>query len=268
MRCFGLVALGAVLLFIPAAPHAQDAQTKAVEGDAARNAQQARAALEAMIQAMGGQAWLNIKNRYQHGTIAGFYHGVPNPGTLEIFDFHSWPDSDRIDATKHRDVVTYYVGRQGWELTYQGKRTVPQEQLDDFLRRRDHSIETVLKLWLNDPKTILVYEGQRLASRHLADQVTLISAENEAVTIFIEAQTHLPLKREFKWRDPLYKDLNTDAEEYDDYHDMGGIPTPLRITRYKNDEIIRQFYLDKVEYNQDLGADFWDVNAVARRLKK
>ena len=55
--------------------------------------------------------------------------------------------------------------------------------LDDYLRRRDHSIETVVKVWLKDPKTILVYEGQHLAERHLADQVTLISAENEAVTI-------------------------------------------------------------------------------------
>jgi hypothetical protein len=268
MRRFGLVALGAVLLLIPAATQAQDAQTKAIEDDAAKNTQKARAALETMIQAMGGQAWLNIKNRYQHGHIAGFYHGVPNPGTLELFDFHSWPDHDRIDATSHRDVVTYYIGREGWELTYRGKKPVPQEQLDDYLRRRDHSLETVLRLWLNDPKTILVFEGQRLASRHLADQVTLISSENEAVTILMDAQTHLPLKKDFQWRDPLYKDKNTDSEEYDDYHVIDGIPTPLRITRYKNDEIIRQYYIDKVEYNQDLGADFWDVNAVARRIKK
>jgi hypothetical protein len=268
MRRFGLVALGAVLLFAPVAMHAQDAQTKAVEDDAARNARQARAALDAMIQAMGGQAWLNVKNRYQHGHIAGFYHGTPDPGTLEVFEYHSWPDSDRIEATKHRDVITFYIGREAWELTYRGKRPVPEEQLDDYLRRRDHSIETVVKLWLNDPKTILVYEGQKLAARHLAEQVTLISPENEAVTILMDIQTHLPLKRDFQWRDPVYKDKNTDSEEYDDYHEFAGIPTPMRITRYKNDEIVRQYYIDKVEYNQDLGADFWDVNAVARRLKK
>jgi hypothetical protein len=268
MRRFGLVALGAVLLFAPVMAHAQDAQTKAAEDDAAKNARQARTALGAMIEAMGGQAWLSVKNRYQHGHIAGFYHGVPNPGTLEVFDYHAWPDRDRIDATKKRDVVTFYVGREGWELTYRGKRPVPQEQVDEYLLRRDHSIETAMKVWLNDPKTILVYEGQRLAARHLADQVTLISADNEAVTIMIDAQTHLPVKREFKSRDPVYKDLNTDSEEYDDYHEFNGIPTPMRITRYKNDEIVRQYYIDKVEYNQDLGADFWDVNGVARRLKK
>lgn len=268
MRRFVLAALGAALLSIPAAPRAQDAQTRAVQNDAAKNADQARVKLEAMIQAMGGQTWLDIKNRYQHGQVAGFYHGTPNPGTLEMFEFHAWPDHDRLEATKHRDVITFYIGQEGWECTYRGKRAVPQEQLDEYLRRRGHSIETAVKLWMKDPKTIMVYEGQHLASRHLADQVTLISPENEAVTILMDSQTHLPLQRSFQWRDPVYKDKNTDTEEYDDYHVFDGIPTPMRITRYKNDEIVRQFYIDKIQYNQDLGADFWDVNTTARRLKK
>jgi hypothetical protein len=268
MRRFGWVALGAVLLFTPAVIRAQANQTQAAEDEAARNAKQARAALDAMVQALGGPAWLNMKNRFEHGHAAGFFQGNPDPGTLEMFEFHSWPDHDRIEATKHRDVIEFFIGREGWEVTFRGKRAIPKDQLDDFLRRRDHSIETAVKVWLNNPKTILVYEGQHLASRHLAEQVTLISPQNEAITILMDAETHLPLKRSFQWRDPLYKDKNTDSEEYDDYHVIEGIPTAMRITRYKNEDIVRQFYVDKVHYNQDLGPDFWDVNAVARRIKK
>src|SRR5208283_2794516 len=93
------------------------------------------------------------------------------------------PDHDRIELTKHRDVVQFYIGRTGMEVTYKGKAPLPQEQVDDYMRRRDHSIEMVVKTWMNDPNTILIYEGQRLAERHLADQVTLISPSNEAVTI-------------------------------------------------------------------------------------
>jgi hypothetical protein len=268
MRRFGWVALGAVLLFTPAVIRAQANQTQAAEDEAARNAKQARAALDAMVQALGGPAWLNMKNRFEHGHAAGFFQGNPDPGTLEMFEFHSWPDHDRIEATKHRDVIEFFIGREGWEVTFRGKRAIPKDQLDDYLRRRDHSIETAVKVWLNNPKTILVYEGQHLASRHLAEQVTLISPQNEAITILMDAETHLPLKRSFQWRDPLYKDKNTDSEEYDDYHVIEGIPTAMRITRYKNEDIVRQFYVDKVHYNQDLGPDFWDVNAVARRIKK
>ncbi len=59
--------------------------------------------------------------------------------------------------------------------------------------------------------------------RHLADQTTLINADNDSITIQTDAETHLPLRRSYQWRDPLYKDKNTDAEEYDDYH-AGGRP--------------------------------------------
>ncbi len=107
-----------------------------------------------------------------------------------------------------------------------------------------------------------------MAQRHMADQVTMISPQNEAITIQRDVETHLPLSRSFQWRDPVYKDKNTDTEEYADYHVMDGFPTPLSITRLKNGDMDRQYYIDKAEYNRDLPADFWDVDAAAQRIKK
>jgi len=267
MRRFLTAGLAASLVIaMLAAPYA--GRTQAADDAGAKNAKQARAVLDAMVQALGGQAWLNMKNVERDGQVAAFFHGHPDLGTTMYFEFHQGPDHDRIEYTKHRDVVQFYVGRSGEEVTYRGKAPLPQDQVDDFMRRRDHSIETVVKQWMNDPKTILVYEGQRLAERHLADQVTLISANNDSVTIQTDTQTHLPLRRTFEWRDPLYKDKNTDAEEYDDYHTMDGFPTPFTISRYKNDDEIRQFYIVHVKYNQDLPADFWSVDAADKRIKK
>jgi len=253
-------------LSILAAPLTTSTQTTDDAG--AQNAKQARAALDAMVQALGGQAWLNMKNQVREGHIGAFFHGNPDPGTTLYWEFHAWPDQDRLEYTKHRDVVQFYLGQKGWEVTYRGRAALPQDQVDDFLRRRDHSIETVVKSWLKDPRTILVYEGQRLVERHLGEQVTAISADNEAVTILTDVQTHLPLRRTFQWRDPVFKDKNTDAEEYDNYRTVDGFPTPFNITRFKNDDMIRQYYVDKVSFNQPLGGDFWDVDAATRRIKK
>jgi len=236
--------------------------------DAAKNAQRARKALDAMVQALGGQAWLNMKNLVREGHIGAFFHGNPDPGTTEYFEFHEWPDRDRVELTKHRDVVEFYLGREGWEVMYRGKKPMDKEILDDFLRRRDHSIETAVKVWLKDPNTILVDEGQHQVQRRLADQVTLISAQNESITILMDTESHLPLRRVFQWRDPLYKDKNTDAEEYDNYHVMDGFPTPLSITRFRNDEMYRQYYVKKVSFNQQLPADFWSVDAADKRIRK
>jgi hypothetical protein len=263
MRKVLLVALAALVLAWPLTT-----ETQTTDEAGAKNAKQARAVLDAMVKALGGQAWLTMKNQVRQGHMAVFFHGQPDLGTTRFWEFHSWPDHDRIEYTVHRDVVQFYLGRTGMEVTYKGKAALPQEQVDDYLRRRDHSIETVVKNWLNDPRTILIYDGQRLAERHLADQVTLISAQNEAVTIQMDVQTHLPLRRTFEWRDPLYKDKNLDAEEYDDYHVVDGFPTPFNITRFKNNDMIRQQYLDHAAYNQELAPDFWNVDAAEHRIKK
>ena len=276
MRKGWAVALALVVLAMPLGLRAQtddaDAGAKkkspTADDSGEKNAAKARAALDAMVKAMGGDAWLNVKNMVREGHIAAFYHGTPDPGTTLFWDFHTWPDHDRVEYTKHRDVVQFYEGRKGIEVTYRGAKPLPQDQVDDFFRRRDHSIETAMKVWLKDPNTILVYEGQRMAERHMAEQVTMISAQNEAITIQMDVQTHLPLSRSFQWRDPIYKDKNTDVEEYADYHDLDGLPTPLSITRLHNDEMVRQLYIDKVHYNQDLPAEFWDINAVVKKIKK
>jgi hypothetical protein len=263
MRKVLTAALGLAFL---AWPHTS--QTQSTDDAGAKNAKQARAVLDQMVEALGGQAWLNMKNVEREGQVAAFFHGHPDLGTTMYFEYHQGPDHDRIEFTKHRDVVQFYVGRSGEEVTYKGKAPLPRDQVEDFMRRRDHSIETVVKNWLNDPKTILIYEGQRLAERHLADQVTLISADNDSVTIQTDTQTHLPLRRIFQWRDAEYKDKDTDAEEYDDYHTMEGFPTPFTISRYQNDDEIRQYYLLHVRYNQELPADFWSVDDAEKKIKK
>lgn len=233
-----------------------------------KNADQARAALNAMVAALGGQTWLDMKNQLLEGQVAAFFQGRPDPGTTLIFEYHAWPDRDRVEVTKHRDVDEFFVGRQGWEVTYRGKKALPQDQVDDTLRRRDHSIETAVKVWMKDPNTILVYEGQHLAERHLAEQVTLLSPQNEAIIILMDAQTHLPLQRVFQWRDPLYHDKNTDTEEYDDYHLVDGIQTPFTITRLKNGDLVRQFFITRVKYNDQLSSDFWNPDEAAHHVAK
>jgi len=238
------------------------------QDDGAKNAQQARAALDAMVKALGGDAWLHMQNREYIGRSAGFYHGKPSGATVEYWEVHAWPDKDRAEFTKHRDVVQIYSGRVGWEVIYSGQKELPKDQVEEYLRRRDHSIETVIKQWLNDPTTILIYEGQHLVESHLADQVTLISASNDAVTIQTDSQTHLPLRRSFQWRDPLYKDKDEDAEEYDNYRPVDGFQTPFNITRFKNGDMVNQRFLFKAVYNQALPADEFSPDAAAAKIVK
>lgn len=244
------------------------AQIAAEDATARANEQKARAALNAMVQALGGNAWLALKDETFEGRTSGFYQGKPTGAITDYFDYRRFPDQERIEFGKKRDVVEIFIGQTGWEITYRGKRPIPQDQLDDFLRRRDHSIDTAVRVWLKDPKTILLFDRQSLVERHLADQVTLISPTNDSITIQMDAQDHLPLRRSFQWRDPLYKDKNEEAEEYDDYHAVGGFPTAFTITRFHNGDMNSQRFLYRASYNTNLPDTMFDADATAKKIKK
>ena len=68
--------------------------------------------------------------------MAAFFHGKPSGGATEYWEYHAWPDRDRIEFSKHRDVVQFYLGRSGTEVTYKGRALMPQEQVD--VQGRDH----------------------------------------------------------------------------------------------------------------------------------
>jgi hypothetical protein len=244
------------------------AQIAAEDAIAKANQQKARAIIDAMIQALGGDRWLAVKDETFEGRTSGFYQGKPTGGISDYFDYRRLPDQERIELGKKRDVVEFFLGTAGWEVTYRGKRPLPEDQVDDFLRRRDHSIDAAIRVWLKDPQTILIFDKQSLVERHLADQVTLISPSNDSITLQMDAQTHLPLRRSFHWRDPLYKDRNEDAEEYDDYHTVEGIPTAFTITRFHNGDMTNQRYLYRADYNTNFPDSMFDVDATAAKIKK
>jgi hypothetical protein len=233
-----------------------------------QNDQKARAVLASMVQALGGDAWLNMQNSYLEGRRSSFYRGDPTGGIVDYYDYHQYPDKDCTLYTKKRDVAEMLIGQDGWEITYRGKKPWPADQLDSGLRRRDHSVEVAIKVWLKDPRTVLFYDGQRLVQRHLADKVRLISSENDSITIEIDAQTHLPIRRSYQWRDPLYKDKNEASEEYDDYHVFGGVQTPFTITNYKNGEMSDQRFLYKASYNIAIPPETFDPDKMAAKIKK
>ena len=81
------VVIPVLVVLLLAAP--QTTRTQTVDDAAAQNARKARAALSAMVQALGGQAWLDIKNEMQQGHVAAFFHSQPDLGTTDLWQFHS-----------------------------------------------------------------------------------------------------------------------------------------------------------------------------------
>lgn len=232
------------------------------------NAAKARALLNQMVQALGGQRWLSVQNRYVAGRIAAFYQGRPTGDNVQYWQW-STAQATRIDLSdKSHDKIRWvqiYRNGQCREITWQGNKPMLPKVCAAFNRMHNHSVESAVA-WMKDPGTLLLYEGQKLVETHLADQVTLLNDRNDGLTLRLDVQTHLPLSCSWTWRDPVYHDKDNEVEEFADYHPIDGLPTPFSISFIRNGELTQQRFLFNAGYNVPLPPDGFDLNALTAKI--
>jgi len=233
----------------------------ALDKEAQQNSNKAKSIIEEGIKALGGQTYLTIRDREQQGRGYAFHHGRPSGAGGPFWSFTEFPDKERVEFTKERDIAQVFVGDKGYEITYKGPHPLEQKDLEDYLRRRHFALDAVLRTWVNDPTTVLLYDGNAVAAQHPALQVTLVSAKNESVTLYFDVDSHLPVKKSFEWRDPVDKQKNLEEEIYDNYKPVSGIMAPYSITRFFNGDMSNQRFLNTVTINQGLDAAMFDPNS-------
>jgi hypothetical protein len=239
----------------PASP-SQAAPT--LDKAAQENLNKAREIIIQGVNALGGQTFLAVRDREQQGRTYGFHAGRPSGAGGLFWSFSEFPDKERVELTKERDIAEVFVGDKGYEITYKGPHPVEKKDLEDYLRRRRFSLDTVLRTWINDPTVILLFDGNAIAAQHPALQVSLINAQNERVTLFFDVDTHLPIKKSFEWRDPADKQKNLEEEVYDNYKPVSGIMAPYSVTRFFNGDMSNQRFLNSVTINQGLDETMFD----------
>jgi hypothetical protein len=224
--------------------------------------QKALQILDQMILALGGDAWLNVTTMTSEGRAYSFYHGQPNSMSILYWRFWEWPDKDRLELTKQRDVTELLIGDKGYEITYKGTATQDPKELEESLRRREHSLEWVVRKWLPAPGTMILYSGTAMVERNLADQITVLSGNNDSVTLSIDGQTRLPVRVSYSWRDPLDRQFDEASTVFGNYKAVQGVQTPFSVVQYRNDEMSGQRFLTAVTYNTGLAPTLFETKGI------
>ena len=235
-------------------PTAQFAATAAKDPSVAK----AKQILDDMIHALGGEAYLNLHDMTVEGRTYAFYQGKPRGlGTL-FWRFWQAPDKDRVELTKERDVIELYFGDKGYETTYKGTVAIEPKLLSEYLRRREHSLDSVIRDWLPAPGTMILYGGTAIVEQDLADKVTILNASNDSVTIAVDPRTHLPVRKTYSFRDPIDRQFDEESEIYSNYKSVQGIKTPYSTVRMENGEMSNQRYVNNVTYNTGLSPSLFE----------
>jgi hypothetical protein len=242
--------------------------------------QKGKRLLDQMVQALGGDAWRNKRTMYREGQTAAFFSGQPTGSVVRFVEYTKFaegktPQLQRIEFLTvrgmivpgmKRDVVHIWDPTQGYEVTYKGQTVLPEKQVIDYMRRRDHSIEEVMRTWVKQPGVTILAEGSGMRDRRPVDKVTILSAtSNDAVTIEIDQETHLPLQRSFEWRNEQFKDKDIDEEVYGDWRQFDGVMTPMNQTNYRNGDMAAQVFYTKVSFNQPIADELFDHTKLLKK---
>jgi hypothetical protein len=257
-RIFAVILLAATTAFAqttPAPAPAQDASTR-----------RAMEWMNKMIAALGGNAYLNIQDMTQEGRTYGFSHGESSQGVL-FWRFYKYPDKERLELTKQRDWVIIHNGDKGWEQTFKGTAFEDPETLAAYVERSKFALDRVIRVWLHQPGLLIFDDGTAIAERKQAEKITLMNTNNESVSIFIDSLTFLPIKRTYQHRNKTYKDIDTEDETYDNWHEVQGVKTPYDILRSHNGEMQNQRFINKVTYNTGLADSLFEPKGPVKDAK-
>lgn len=252
----------------------------AVNLNNSESARKARALLDQAIQALGGQAYLTYENRSETGRYYPLHHGSTESLGIPYNYYVEYPDKDRFEVIhlkdihiipgtidignvkndKKFDIVLIHNGDKGFETTYKGTAAQDKTELQNYLRRRPHSVEWIFRKWINDPTVALFYDGLIVVDSKPTEVVTLLNSNNDSVSIALDQITHYPIRISYSWRDPKDKQKNVEEEVYDSYKPEQGIMTPHSITRYFNGEMSQQRFVTSAKYNLNLPDYLFEAN--------
>jgi hypothetical protein len=245
------------------APAAADASANnwlpALTGGEDATVKKARNLLSQMITAIGGDGYMDLQTIEQTGISYSFYNGKPNSLGTEFHRLLKIPDKERMELTKQRDVVYIENGDKGYEITYKGTALQEPTTWRDYARRRNFSLEWLLRVWLKQPGTQIYYEGTAIAEQRMTEVVSIVNAKNESATFFIDQNSHLPIKKTFAYRSKLDKQKDEEGEIFGNWRMEGQINTPHSIVRTHNGDYTNQRFIKTVAYNTPMADSLFDA---------
>jgi hypothetical protein len=214
--------------------------------------------LDKTIQALGGPAFLGFKRL----TTTGRTFTIEDEKTAGLAPFESYveyPDKRRLSYGKKLPVVLINNGERGWEVDRLGKTTQKRDQLLRWQLSVRYGLENLLRLRIHEPGMLIQESGTDFIDQFPARVVTMIDARQVEVKLYLNKATYLPVRIQYRVRNPRDDDWDEYADVYADYRTSQGIQTPMHITRFLNDERISETFRNTAKYNEDYPSSYFQA---------
>jgi hypothetical protein len=234
----------------------------------AESAAKAKVLLNQAVQALGGDAYLNVKDVTCTVRVSNFGHAGDLNGFGKEIDYAIPPNKERDENLPKRNIISVNDGDKGWSLDRGGVSQASITDISTFQENVRKDIDNILRHRVHEPNMVLRYGGIDIVDYNEAEWVELVDSDNRTFRIAIAKSTHLPVRMVIDTRDANTRMRSEEIDYYSNYHPLQGIQTPFQITRERNGTKLYQVFFDKCEYNTGLSPDLFTRESLEERWAK
>ena len=224
----------------------------------------AREILNQLTEALGGPAYLEVRERECDGRRAQFGHASELMGFIDFKDYWRYPDKHRIDYSKKGNIIDAFDGNQGWTMDRAGVSEEPAQAVSDFAAAVKYNVDNVLRFGLKDKNLNLNYAGQGIVDMRPVDWVE-ISDDQRTLRLGIDRSSHLLLQSVMNSVDENTQERMQETTIYTNYQRIGGVMVALQVSRERNGERNYQAFYDTCSFDPHLPADMFTKAALEKR---
>ena len=230
-----------------------------------------RTIFEDAIAAMGGDAYLDVRDMVSEGQYFAFNNRGESSGLIKFTDYTMLPDKSRFELGNKKNELEITIfdltKNEGWIIEGSLEaRAATENEMKSFRASANHSLDNIFRFRWKDPQNKLFYVGAGEGADVTLDVVRFIDPENDEVVIYFDRISKLPAKIETRLVNERGVRVRM-VDEYSQWHKTQGVLTPMRIDSFTNGRRSSQQFLLKLSYNNNLSDDFFSKPESTKKKK-
>jgi hypothetical protein len=217
-----------------------------------QSAAKAKQLMQQAIQALGGPAYLGVKDVTRIGRSAQFGHSGGLTGYIKFYDYAKPPDKDRREFGDKHNIIFVSTATDAWVMDKGGVQDSPADAVSNNQEAQKKDIAVLFRTRLNDPDLEFRWAGAAVIDLRRVDWVEINDTEHRTMRIAFDQQTHLPSRAEYHALDRTTRERTDEVVYYANYHSIQGIETPFQVARDRNGYRVSQVFFDECKYNTGL----------------
>ncbi len=230
-----------------------------------QSAAKAKELLQQLIDALGGQTYLRVRESECEGRLAQFGHNGDLTGYINFKDYWLYPDKNRTDYAKKGNIIDLFAGDKGWTMDRGGVSEQPVTQITDFQEQVKRDTDNLLRLRLKEEGISLRFGGSGTVDLKQVDWVEIVDRDARTFRLAVDRSTHLLVRSVVITRDESTRERAEELTYYSNYQPRDGVLTPLQIARDRDGRRIYQAFYETCKYNPNFPADFFTKEALEKR---